>query len=506
MKKELRNINRTLIGIVLALTMPLSGIASVAADETETTGSTEETTAATSEVTTPSATSEETLPSEDLTGKTFENIYGSQLYTFLNHKYVFEGEEIPLVMSNFYFVNSYLDLCQYATAGYYPLNSEGYYDLAAQFDGENPSEFKDYGELYVSYAEKTLENTLIINKRAKDEGVVISLENSNKIDETVNGIDEKAKAAKVTPEEYLKIYFGPDCTKENFKTVLETFYIADQYTHHYCDNYQYTDEEKYAPEIRYALFFAPDDKSVTDEDRKEAEKNANELKSKADSLDKLKTLGQEAVTAGTCAESNDIHVTKGKTVQGFEDWSLDPARKEGDIDVIHTTEYGYFVVGYLGVTEQDKETLDDIAMTKLSTEINNDIESGKYKFETKDAYAPAITTVPTPTVTAQTQESGVLTLPSADIPADDTAPEDGSWKWTPTNTIVVILAGVGGVALTAAIVILVVQFIRNGSQKKDNGSSEEKKEPKKDKKKEKKEEADKIEEADIEQEEIPEEE
>lgn len=477
MKKEIKSIYKTLAGAVLTVAIPLSFAAGAFADETS---DTSETTTA-SEETSATSSTEESMEPEDLTGKSFENIYGTQLYSFLNHKYVFEGEEVPLVKSNFFFVNSYLDLCQYAAYGYYPVNSEGYYDLAAE---ASSGEFKNYGELYVSYAEKTLENTLIMNKLAKDEGIILSYEYAQKIEDTLAGIDKKAANANVTSEEYLKIYFGPDCTKESFKEALESFYIADQYTQHYCENYQFTDEEKMAPEVRYALFYAPEESASAD-DKAAAEKNANDLKNNSDSLDKLKTLGQEAVTAGTCVESNDIHVTKGQTVAAFENWSLDPARKEGDIDIIYASEYGYFVVGYLGMTAQDEDYLNNIAMTKLSEQINADIEAGKYKFETKDAFAPAITTVPTATpaeTTPSSEESGILTLPTdpnATVDPNGTTPASDNGSWTPTNIIVVILASVGGVALISAIIILVVQFVRNGSGKKeDDGEEKEEKKSK----------------------------
>ncbi|MBO4459830.1 MAG: hypothetical protein J5778_04145 [Clostridiales bacterium] len=469
MKKEIKTIYKTMAGLVLTMALPLSFVTGTLADETS---DTSETTTASEETT--AETSEETMEPEDLTGKSFENIYGTQIYSFLNHKYVFDGEEIPLVKSNFFFVNSYLDLCQYAAYGYYPANSEGYFDLAAEC---NSGEYKTYGDLYISYAEKTLENTLIMNKLAKEEGVILSFEYAQKIEDTLSGIDKKAKNANVTSEEYLKIYFGPDCTKENFKETLESFYIADQYTQHYCENYQFTDEEKLAPEVRYALFYAPEDSATADE-KAAAEKNATDTKNNSDSLDKLKTLGQEAVTAGTCLESNDIHVVKGQTVSAFENWALDPARKEGDIDIIYASEYGYFVVGYLGMTPQTEDYLNNIAMTKLSEQIKADIEAGKYQFETKDAYVPAITTVPTATpaeTTPSSDESGVLTLPTdpdATFAPDGTTPASDNGPWTPTNIIVVILASVGGVALISAIIILVVQFVRNGNSKKEDDTEE----------------------------------
>ena len=480
MSLDLKNINKRLVGIALTVALPLSGMTAVMADETEDTSSSEETTAATS--------ADQTAETIDLSGKSFENIYGTQLYSFLNHKYTFEGEEIPLAKSNFFFINSYLDLCQYAWYGYYPMNSEGYFDLAAEFGSE---QYKTYGDYFVSYAEKTLENTLVMNKLAEDEGLVASFNHTTKIKDALDNIEQQSKAANMSKEDYIKLYYGPDCTEDLLKESLNCFYTADTYTQHYCDNYQYTDEQKMAPQIRYALFLAPG-QSATEDEKAQAEKDAKDLLSKADSLDKLKELGAAAVSEGTSKESNDITVNKGKTVSVFEDWAYDAARKEGDMDIIYAPEYGYFVVGYLGKVEVEAEDLQDIAVAELSNKIMDDIDAGKYQFGTKDAYAPAITTVPTlsPTPSPESSES----LPSDQtLPTENNDPSSRSgMEWTPTTIIVLILVAVGGVALTGAIIIMVVQFIRKGSSDKPAKKKEKpakkphevKKEPKKEPKKE----------------------
>ena len=474
MKKEIGNIFKTLTGIVLAVSFSLSGVNAVLADETSDT-SASDTTASQTEGTTTTETSEETLETIDLSGKDIKNIYGSQLYPFLYHKYVFEGEEVPVTTSNFFFVNAFLDLCNYAYYGYYPLTSEGYYDLSADYTGE---EYKNYGDIYVKYAEKSLVNTLVMNKLAKQEGIDLDLKTTEKMSETMKGLEKKAQAAGKTFAEYLAIYFGPEMTPEIFEETMKLFYITDVYTQHYCDNYQFTDEEKKAPEVRYVLFMAAAG-TASDDDKKAAEKNANDLKASADSLDKLKTLGQEAVSAGTSAESNDIHVIKGQTVKAFETWALDPARKDGEIDVIYAEEYGYFVVGYLGKTDLPQDNLESIAVEKLGDALTADIEAGKYPFETKDAYAPAVTIAPTPTTAGTEPSSSDTAATSAASDTSNTSnatdkPSSGNF-WTPTNTIVVILAAVGGVALIAAIVILVVQFVRNGSSSKSNSKKNKKK-------------------------------
>ena len=131
---------------------------------------------------------------------TFETIYGSQIGGYLDHQYTFEGEAIPVSESNFYFINAFLELSQYAYYGQAPSTSEGYVDLSAEFGTDYPT----YGDYLVAYAENTIESTMIVCKMANDAGVTISDDYAQAIDDMVESLAvDYAAPQGITLDEYM---------------------------------------------------------------------------------------------------------------------------------------------------------------------------------------------------------------------------------------------------------------------------------------------------------------
>ena len=56
-----------------------------------------------------------TAPTIDLSGYSYETNYGSQLLGYLDRQYYFEGEAIPVDESNFYIIDAFIELTNYAT-------------------------------------------------------------------------------------------------------------------------------------------------------------------------------------------------------------------------------------------------------------------------------------------------------------------------------------------------------------------------------------------------------
>lgn len=335
----------------------------------------------------------ETEPVVEKDPETFEELYGNQLMSFMNHQYTFDGKEIPLTESNFYVVDAFIDLSNYAAYGYYPITKDGYIDLAAKCDDP---EYKTYGDYMIGYAENSLQYTYILNKWAASEDITLSEETKASIDELLTEFtDGEAKDLNKTLDEYLQFYYGPGMTSEEFKVILEHYYLADAYSEHYYEHYSFSDDEKKAPNIRYALFYVPNNGSEADKEK--ALNNATDMKNSCETVDELSTYIENHQTI---YDHGDIVIARGETVESFDTWSFDPSRQEGDIDLLYSPEYGYFVVGYLGLVDQDEEALKTIAMDALYDAMKKDIDSNKYNFGTEDVYtvapaAPTATPVPT---------------------------------------------------------------------------------------------------------------
>ena len=390
------------------------------------------------------------------TPKTFEELYGNQIMTYMNHQYYYGGEKILLQESNFYFINAFVDLSNYANMGYYPATPLGFIDLAADY--ELGDEYKTYGEYYIYYAENSIESTCILCERANAEGITLDADTQKQIDDMIVSLKtEKAPESGLSFEEYLQLWYGPGMDEASFRTVVERYFLADAYSKDYCEKYEFTDAEKNVPYIRYALFYAPE---TADKDAKEkALAAANAMKDSCKSIDDLTGLAETALANGTVMDQGDIAVPKGQMVAKFEEWAYGKDRKEGELDVIYAPEYGYFVVGYLGQQEQNASALNQIALKKLSDGLLEEIKSKKHDFHTDDKFAAA-PVAPTATPAPDATETPAQNFdPNATQPSGTETVNQG--PMTTTDVLVVVFFTLAGVAILAVIVILINYAIKN---------------------------------------------
>lgn len=397
--------------------------------------------------------------------QTFEELYGDQLLNYINHQYYFDGEAIPVTETNFYFINAFLDLSGYANMGYYPATTLGFIDLSATFTGE---EYETFGDYFVEYAENSIESTCILNLRAKEAEISLSDDTMKDIDEMLESIkNTQAANSGMSLDEYLQFYYGPGNDEATFRKVLERYYLADAYSKDFCDNYEFTDEEKNVPYIRYALFYAPDGASQEDKDK--ALEAATTMKDACTTIDDITPLAQAAQGNGVVYDQGDIAVPKGQMVPKFEEWAYGEGRTEGEMDIIFAPEYGYFLVGYLGLQEQSKDSLDKVALNALSESILEEVNANTHDFHTDDVYLPA-PAAPTPTDIPQVtlDLSDPAFNPDATVASGN--PETQSGNMSTTDVLVVVFITLAAVAVVAVVVILIAYAMKNGKGGNNNSS------------------------------------
>ena len=453
---KMKRIGSLILSAALAATV-IAGCSQQITESSASGLSTDSTTAASAQ-----AADSNTASTDPNEPQSFEELYATQLTTYLDHQYYFDGVAIPKTESNFYFINSFLDLSGYASMGYYPATNLGYIDLAAEFSGE---EYATYGDYFIKYSENSLETTCILYSRAVAEGVTLSADTLTAIDEMLDNIkNEKATASGKTLDEYLQFYYGPGMDEANFRKTLERYYLADAYSKVYCENYQFSDEEKNVPYIRYALFYAPETAEQSAKDQALA--SATEMKEACNTIDDLTGLAQTAQENGTVYDQGDIAVPKGQMVPKFEEWSYEEGRTIGELDIIYAPEYGYFVVGYLGLKAQSQDVLDQTALQQLSKELLDEVDAGTHDFHTDDVFLPA---PPGPTATPVPDyaipSEGVEFNPDATYASQPAGQTSG--QTTQTDVLIIVFITLAGIAIAAVIIILIVSAVKNGK----NGSA-----------------------------------
>ncbi|MCQ2534111.1 MAG: hypothetical protein MJ172_06055 [Clostridia bacterium] len=423
----------------------------------------------------------------DINDYTFENVYGSQLINYLNHQYYFDGEPIPIVESNYYFVNTFLELTNYGNYyGAYPVTSEGFFDLAAEIptsaDGAEPM-FTTYGDFYRQYSETILYSTMIVLRNAQEVNLELDEDTVNSIDELLVNLEENAaKPNDMELDEYLALYYGPDCNRESFKQVLYNYYLNDVFTNYYIENYQYSDEETImSPTVRYALYYAP--MGSSEEILTSAEESANAMFANcAGDIDVFAELGAAEYANGGNTEYGELTLTKGQTVPNFDAWSFDEARQPGDMDVIYTEEYGYFVVAFVSL-DMNLQAMEEIAVENLGMQINANIENNAYNFYTNDEFLPPVVVESNEIITGSAPEETEVAVNPADVEASQAIAAEESVETTyqttevPDNgngmmTVLIGLASVGVVALLGILALLIVKVRGDKDTKKSKDVSE----------------------------------
>ena len=233
------------------------------------------------------------------------------------------------------------------------------------------------------------------------------------------------------------------------------------------------DQITYLPCVRYALFQPKD----TDTNAMtEAYTAAKAMKDACGTISDLTGLAETAYKNGEILDYGDILVTKGQLDQNFEDWAYDENRKEGEMDVIYSPDFGYFVVGYVRTEKQISSLLYDIAMKDLTNAALAESNSGIHDFHTDDEYLPAPaapTATPVPEIALPddgTEESAFNPeATEASAPAGNQSQQNTSTKTA--DVLVVVFITLAGVAVASVIGVLIYSAWKNHT--KAAGASDE---------------------------------
>ena len=219
------------------------------------------------------------------------------------------------------------------------------------------------------------------------------------------------------------------------------------------------DQITYVPYVRYALFQPKDTDQVS---LTEAYTAAKAMKDACGSISDLTGLAETAYKNGKVLDYGDILVTKG---QLFEDWAYDDNRTDGELDIIYSPDFGYFVIGYIRTEKQISGLLTDIAMKDLTNIALEEANSGVHDFHTDDEYlpapaAPTATPVPEIELTDDGTEETVMNTEATEASAPVAQPQqNGSTKTA--DVLVVVFFTLAGVAIAAIIAVFIYSAVNN---------------------------------------------
>ena len=312
-----------------------------------------------SAMTSTSETTAETTPAPAYEGpKTFEELYGNQIMTYLEHQYYYDGNPIMKQEANFYFINTFIEMSNDANMGYYPMTDMRYVDLAAEVEGES---HEKCGDIFLRKAEEDLETAFIKISRAEAEGVTLSDDTNKLIDDWISNIKTQTiPSTGLSADKYFEMWYGPGMTEDILKTVIQRFFLIEEYESRYVNSYEIKKDEKNLPCVVYAIIYAPEKSNIDKDTRASFLESANSMKESCKSITELKSMAKQAYQYGAVEQQGQMVVKKEKKIKNVEDWAYSKNRKIGDIDVIYEPEWGYYIVGYMGTLADQVETAPNI--------------------------------------------------------------------------------------------------------------------------------------------------
>ncbi len=216
----------------------------------------------------------------------------------------------------------------------------------------------------------------------------------SKPETTLMAYTDKASVEGSFSEEMVKWIFGTEAKAGDKKLfdVNGTQYIV------LMVKPAYRDDSTLPVDVRHILYQFDEEAKDKEADKTKqkglADTALNEIKAADDKLAKfLEICEADSDDTGSATNGGLIeYLGKGKYVKAFEEWSLDPNRKEGDLGVIET-EYGYHVMYF--VQKHDNpywkiSIAQTLASEELTKEVDEMIASDTYKVVEGDTVIPSL--------------------------------------------------------------------------------------------------------------------
>ena len=124
-----------------------------------------------------------------------------------------------------------------------PIASQSLSEMAKMLLGVDSEEELTWHDYLLSTAKDNLSTTVTLANAAKAEGMTLSDENKQELEDTMASLKEYASSNGYSSAAYLKLIFGENMTMNIFKDSVTTSMLALQYQQQYVDSLTFTDEE-----------------------------------------------------------------------------------------------------------------------------------------------------------------------------------------------------------------------------------------------------------------------
>ena len=197
-----------------------------------------------------------------------------------------DGQKISIGMYDYYYASIVSYYEQYASYGYYSLDTTK--DYSKQYTTDDDGNKISWQKFFETEALKEVEQITTYYSKALEEGVTLTSAQKKTIDKQISTLKDSASQNDVSLDQYIKANFGTYCSEDTIRLMLEQYYLSANYkgkfkcetkvTDNDVDKY-YNDNKNDYKKIEFYYIASPYD-ATDDNSKNESIKTAEKIMAK----------------------------------------------------------------------------------------------------------------------------------------------------------------------------------------------------------------------------------
>lgn len=197
-----------------------------------------------------------------------------------------DGQKISIGMYDYYYASIVSYYEQYASYGYYSLDTTK--DYSKQYTTDDDGNKISWQKFFETEALKEVEQITTYYSKALEKGVTLTSAQKKTIDKQISTLKDSASQNDVSLDQYIKANFGTYCSEDTIRIMLEQYYLSANYkgkfkseakvTDNDVDKY-YNDHKNDYKKIEFYYIASPYD-ATDDNSKNESIKTAEKIMAK----------------------------------------------------------------------------------------------------------------------------------------------------------------------------------------------------------------------------------
>lgn len=197
-----------------------------------------------------------------------------------------DGQKISIGMYDYYYASIVSYYEQYASYGYYSLDTTK--DYSKQYTTDDDGNKISWQKFFETEALKEVEQISTYYSKALEEGVTLTSAQKKTIEKQISTLKDSASQNDVSLDQYIKANFGTYCSEDTIRIMLEQYYLSANYkgkfksetkvTDNDVDKY-YNDHKNDYKKIEFYYIASPYD-ATDDNSKNESIKTAEKIMAK----------------------------------------------------------------------------------------------------------------------------------------------------------------------------------------------------------------------------------